>query len=84
MQFCFVHTYAYTLTLGTIKKLSTSSSVHCHDIACCGVAFSEGGGWLCVGDLAGGVWAMQGTSTNSTHKTSVRVLLLHRCVRVYL
>ena len=56
---------------GSVRKLNTSSSISCHDIACCGVAFSDGGEGLCAGDLAGGVWAMEENTAYSIHKTSV-------------
>ena len=45
--------------------------MRCHDITCCGVGFSDGGEWLCAGDLAGGVWVMQGSKKEAVYKCSV-------------
>ena len=56
---------------GSVKKVQIALSVHCHDITCCGVAFSDGGQWLCAGDLTGGVWAMQGRNSKATYTCSV-------------
>lgn len=46
-------------------------SVHCYDIACCGVAFSDGGKWLCAGDLSGGVWVMEENNSKSLYNCLV-------------
>ena len=46
-------------------------SVHCYDITCCGVAFSDRGQWLCAGDMAGGVSVMQGSNRKATYNCSV-------------
>lgn len=57
---------------GSIEKAHTAMSVHCHDIACCGVSFSDGGKWLCAGDLSGGVWVMEGNNNKSLYNCLVR------------
>ena len=47
-------------------------AVHGHDISCCGVAFSESGQKLAVGDLVGGVHVMQGDIDTVSRTTAVR------------
>lgn len=67
----FVMFVVFSIISGSVEKAHNVVSVHCHDITCCGVAFSDGGKWLCAGDLTGGVWVMEENNSESLYNCSV-------------